>query len=79
MFDEETLGVKYEVLDIPVSYQLQALMDIVSLIESDGIAEKLLDNKEVLETEIIEAIRIPAAFKNKGIQVDRKLDFGYKI
>ena len=94
LFDEETLGVKYEVLDIPVSYQLQAqeerekMMDIVSLID-DGIAEKLLDNKEVLETEIIEAIRtgtcqrdlVPvlcgAAFKNKGIQLvlDALVDF----
>ena len=94
LFDEETLGVKYEVRDIPASYQLQAqeerekMLDSVSLI-NDEIAEKLLDNKEVSETEITEAIRtgvcqrhlIPVlcgtAFKNKGIQLvlDALVDF----
>ncbi len=62
LFDEETLGAKYEVLDIPESYQLQAqeerekMMNSISLID-DGIVEKLLDNKKVSDAEIIEAIR----------------------
>ena len=86
LFDEETLGLKYEIVDIPDSYQKQAaeerekMLDILSRID-DTIVEKLLENKEVLEEEIIEAVRTGtcqrvlapvfcgAAFKNKGIQL----------
>ena len=47
MFDEETLGLKYEIVDIPDSYQKQAaeerekMLDILSRID-DTIVEKLI-------------------------------------
>ena len=64
------------------------MLDILSRID-DTIVEKLLENKEVLEEEIIEAVRTGtcqrvlapvfcgAAFKNKGIQLvlDGLVDF----
>ena len=94
LFDEETLGLKYEIVDIPDSYQKQALAEREKMLDSlsridDTIVEKLLDNKEVLEAEIIKAMRegacqrvlVPvlcgAAFKNKGIQLvlDALVDF----
>ena len=94
LFDEETLGAKYEMIEIPASYQKQAqeerekMLDSLSLVD-DTVVEKLLENKEISEEEIVKAIRtgtcqrefVPvlcgAAFKNKGVQLvlDALVDF----
>ena len=48
LFDEETLGVKYEVLDIPVSYQLQALKIFpIASKQSPSVVEHQPPHKEL--------------------------------
>lgn len=62
LYDEETLGARYSVLDIPEELKKDAEIHREKLLEAisevdEGIFEKYLEGKEISEEEIREAIR----------------------
>lgn len=94
IWQDESLGAKYDIVDIPADLQEQAdeyrsmLLDDAADFD-ESIMEKVLEDEEVTEEELIAAIRkgtiaselVPTfcgtAFKNKGVQffLDSVVDF----
>lgn len=62
LWDEESLGLKYELVDIPESIKEEAAAAREKLVESvadfnEAIMEKYLDGKEISEEELMQGIR----------------------
>ncbi len=62
LWDEESLGLKYELVDIPESVKEEAAAAREKLVESvadfnEAIMEKYLDGKEISEEELMQGIR----------------------